>query len=116
MRDPTEEHLDIQVINLTRNNFGELRKNIFNNAKLLNLQRIFLRKAGLESIDKLAFNRLANLIELDLSWNTLRSIPSDSFESIVNLRTLDLSSNQIDVLEASSFRHLQKLKKLYLER
>jgi len=107
---------DIQILNLTRNTFSELRGNIFFLGKLVNLQRIYMSRVGLERVDKLAFHPLANLVELDLSCNGLKSVPTESFYSTPKLRELDLSSNQIREIPPHSFRSLINLKMLHLEK
>uniref|UniRef100_T1KTD7 Ig-like domain-containing protein n=1 Tax=Tetranychus urticae TaxID=32264 RepID=T1KTD7_TETUR len=109
-----EKSYEIQVMNLTKNNFVELKKEIFSNAHLINLQRIFLRKASIEKIHKTAFFKLVQLIELDLAYNFLKSVPIDAFQHIPKLKILDLSFNQIEVLKDNSFHSLNNLKTLLL--
>ncbi|XP_074602178.1 uncharacterized protein LOC141855888 isoform X2 [Brevipalpus obovatus] len=104
----------IQVINLTENTFLELKKEMFYNVHLINLQRIYLRKASVETIHKSAFYKLIQLVELDLSFNYLKYIPSEAFQHIPKLKTLDLSYNQIEVINDNSFKHLSSLKLLSL--
>lgn len=107
---------DIQILNMTRNTFTHLKNNIFLNAKMVNLQRIYFKKVALEKIDKSSFHPLANLVELDISSNSLRSIPTQSFPSIPKLRDLDLSENFIELIPGMSFHPLISLKTLNLEK
>lgn len=130
-----EKHLpDIQVINLTKNSITDLKKEIFYSARLINLQRIYLRRgknsppallaivliavlssaASIENVHKTAFYKLIQLVELDLSFNFIRTIPSESFQHIPKLKALDLSYNQIEVVKNYSFLHLNSLKLLSL--
>jgi Leucine-rich repeat (LRR) protein len=133
----------IQAINLTRNNLVELKRNIFFNSNLVNLQKISLQKGfyywnylslnsssndwilnricfsiivGLERIDENAFYSLNNIVDLDLSSNSLNYIPSQSLAHMKRLRSLDLSSNQISSVPKEAFYNLTNLKILSLSR
>ncbi|XP_054160617.1 immunoglobulin superfamily containing leucine-rich repeat protein-like [Oppia nitens] len=107
---------EIQIMNLTRNSFYELKTNVFIQSYLNNLQKIYLQQVGLEKVDDKAFNGLKNVIELDLSVNSLKYIPSQSLSSMTKLRTLDMSSNLIPFVNKHSFHNLTDLKTLSLER
>lgn len=77
---------------------------------------LILDSVGLERLDKLAFHPLANLVEVDLSWNSLLAVPSEAFVPIPRLRELDLSRNQIQTLSSKGFSSLTNLKILNLEK
>lgn len=71
--------------------------------------------AGLMRVDKLAFFRLTNLIEIDLSMNLLSAVPSEALSLARKLREVDLSGNQIVTVSANTFLHMVNLKVLNLE-
>ena len=54
-----------------------------------------------------AFNRLTNLIELDLSENTMREIPSESWKHTKALMRLNLSGNPIKLIRSGAFQRLK---------
>ena len=66
-------------------------------------------------VDKLAFFRLTNLIEIDLSMNLLSAVPSEALSLARKLREVDLSGNQIVTVSANTFLHMVNLKVLNLE-
>ena len=66
-------------------------------------------------MDKLAFFRLTNLIEIDLSMNLLSAVPSEALSLARKLREVDLSGNQIVTVSANTFLHMVNLKVLNLE-
>ncbi|XP_017769374.1 PREDICTED: uncharacterized protein LOC108557392 [Nicrophorus vespilloides] len=107
-------HLDAgtQILDLTSNNLATVRHDEFSEAGLLNLQKIFISKCRLRSIDRYAFRHLINLVELDLSYNALNSIPSHTFDSIPELRELKLNGNPIQRIPNEAFIHVPQLVRL----
>lgn len=103
-----------QVINLTGNNFPILKNEEFSRAGLLNLQKIFLSKCRLKTLQRYVFKNLKNLVELDLSINLLSSIPSHTFDSIYELRELKLSDNPIQTIMNEAFANVPQLVRLEL--
>lgn len=71
-----------QVLNLNRNSLHVLPSKVFNDRGLTNLQRLFLQSCKLGSIAEDAFDKLKNLIELDLSHNLLTSVPSTALMEV----------------------------------
>ena len=63
--------------------------------KLTNLVYMELSHTGLETIENHAFACLTNLVVLDLSTNCLETIESHIFEYLTNLMVLDLSENYL---------------------
>ena len=59
------------------------------------------------SVEPSAFNRLTNLIELDLSENTMREIPSESWKHTKALMRLNLSGNPIKLIRSGAFQRLK---------
>lgn len=106
----------LQVIHLERNNFHSLPGRTFQERGLVNLQRVFLSQCRLGRVAHDAFQRLTNLVELDLSWNLLTAVPSAALRGVPHLRRLLLGGNPISQLENASFTGLQHLTYLHLAR
>ncbi|KAJ8890803.1 hypothetical protein PR048_010312 [Dryococelus australis] len=103
-----------QVLNLTDNPLSSLGKDAFLSAGLLNLQRIHLVRCRLKTLDRHAFRKLTNLVELDLSYNLLPSVPSHVLDSISELRELRLSGNPIQRVVNEAFSSVPQLVRLEL--
>lgn len=103
-----------QVLNLTGNKLGNLEKDAFVEAKLLNLQKVYLAKCRIKTLDRFAFRKLINLVELDLSYNLLPAVPSHIFDSIPELRELKLSGNPIQRILNNAFVRVPTLVRLEL--
>ncbi|XP_054708579.1 leucine-rich repeat-containing protein 24-like [Uloborus diversus] len=99
----------IQVLDLTRNNFTLLPPNAFLNAGLVNLQKLYLARCGIEHIDDFALNRISNLVELDLSDNLISYIPTAAFRHLPLLRHLILSGNPLVIIPTQAFVELKTL-------
>ncbi|RWS16189.1 leucine-rich repeat and immunoglobulin-like domain-containing nogo receptor-interacting protein 3 [Dinothrombium tinctorium] len=130
---------NMQVLDLTKNNFQILPSKVFQERGLINLQKIILSECKLGVIAPDAFYQLSNLIELYLSSNLLTSVPTEalkhcpsvrrlllngnpiqvirenSFASLSHLNSLDLSNCQIDLIEPKAFKGLQRLQFLKLD-
>lgn len=109
-------HLDAgtQIIDLTGNNIVTIKHDEFSGAGLLNLQKVYISKCRLKSLDRYAFRHLINLVELDLSYNALSTVPSHVFDSIPELRELKLNGNPIQRITNGAFIHLPRLVRLEL--
>ncbi|XP_050298644.1 uncharacterized protein LOC126737690 [Anthonomus grandis grandis] len=103
-----------QILDLRDNPISSLKNGEFSNAGLVNLQKIFIAKCNLKTIERYAFKDLINLVELDLSYNQLSTIPTDSFESISELRELHLNNNPIQIVSNAAFSSVPQLFKLDL--
>ncbi|CAL8078929.1 unnamed protein product [Orchesella dallaii] len=103
-----------QVLDISGNSIKALPSNVFLSLNLLNLQKIFLSECSLKSLDRLAFAKLTNLVELDLSGNRQEFIPSHAFGEIPELRELKINSNPISRLSNDAFVHLGRLIRLEL--
>lgn len=99
----------IQVLDLTRNNFTLLPPNAFLNVGLVNLQKVYLARCGIEHIDDFALNRISNLVELDLSDNLISYIPTAAFRHLPLLRHLILSGNPLVIIPTQAFVELKTL-------
>lgn len=99
----------LQVLDLTRNNFTLLPSNAFLTAGLVNLQKLYLSRCGIEHIDDFALNRISNLIELDLSDNLISYIPTAAFRHLPLLRHLILSGNPLVIVPSQAFVELKTL-------
>ncbi|PRD38253.1 UNVERIFIED_CONTAM: Lrfn5 [Trichonephila clavipes] len=99
----------IQVLDLTRNNFTLLPPNSFLNVGLVNLQKLYLSRCGIEHIDDFALNRISNLVELDLSDNLISYVPTAAFRHLPLLRHLILSGNPLVIIPTQAFVELKTL-------
>lgn len=103
-----------QVLNLTGIKLGNLEKDAFVEAKLLNLQKVYLSRCRIKTLDRYAFRKLINLVELDLSYNSLTAVPSHVFDSVPELRELKLSGNPIQRVLNDAFVRVPTLVRLEL--
>ena len=71
---------------------------------LLKLERLELRRVGLETLSSIGFQRLLQLKYLDLAFNRLTRLDDVSFRSLYKLEHLDVSCNAIEVIEAGVFQ------------
>lgn len=108
------EDLDVgtQVLDLSDNFFEETSKDLFQQLGLVNLQKIYLSKNKIKTVDRYTFRKLINLVELDLSYNLLQFVPSHIFDSILELRELKLSGNPIQRITHEAFVNVPKLMRL----
>lgn len=107
---------DMQLLDLSGNKIPELKEETFSKAGLVNLQRVFLRNAGIHKIHPDSFKDMRILIEIDLSDNHVTSLEPDTFLGNERLRVLILSGNPLGVLVNLQFPVLQHLRTLELER
>ena len=77
---------ETQVLDMSGNKLRILPRDAFQQAGLLNLQRIHIRESHLTQIDPGAFSQLINLVELDLSDNLLTSVPTAALKHTPFLR------------------------------
>ena len=80
--------------------------------KLTNLVYMDLSSTGLDIIESHAFECRTNLVALDLSYNYLQTIESHTFEYLTNLMALDLSGNYLLHAPALFLRPLSSLQSL----
>lgn len=111
---PLELDAGTQVLDLTGNNLATVKNDEFSKAGLVNLQKVFISKCKLKTLDRYGFRNLINLVELDLSYNVLPSVPSHIFDSIPELRELKLSGNPIQRIMNDAFVHVPQLVRLEL--
>ncbi|KAG7206427.1 hypothetical protein KM043_003782 [Ampulex compressa] len=107
---------DMQVLDLSGNRIPALQAETFKRAGLLNLQRVFLRNAGIHEIHGNSFREMRILVEIDLSDNHVRSLEPETFLGNERLRILVLSGNPLGTLRAHQFPVLQHLRNLELQR
>ena len=118
--DVNETHLaQLESLDLGRNPSTEsaftmsLRSNDFEG--LVNLERLYLRETGLDSLPAGVFSGLAALDTLELDKNRLRSLPDGVFSDLLNLKTLELHRNQLSSLPYDEFEALPNLTKLLVD-
>lgn len=80
-----------------------------------NLQAYVALRCSIEDIFKENFQRLTNLIILDLKGNKIQSISNSVFGDLDNLRVLRLSQNKIKFLNGETIASLKSLQRLHLE-
>ncbi|XP_045480628.1 leucine-rich repeat-containing protein 24-like [Harmonia axyridis] len=110
------DHLDpaTQVLDFSGNKLVQLKAELFVSKKMVNLQRIYLSRCSISTIEDHAFKDLTNLVELDLSENQLGAIPTAIFEDIPSLMRLSMKLNRIGKLESHAFSQLSYLTTLEL--
>ncbi|KAB0799606.1 hypothetical protein PPYR_07486 [Photinus pyralis] len=101
-----------QVLNFSSNNLQSLAKEKFLRMDLINLQRIYLSRCRISTIEDRTFKGLTNLVELDLSGNLLVSVPSETFIDCPSLMKLTLNANPIKTIRRAAFNHLSYLNTL----
>jgi len=107
---------DMQVLDLSGNKIPALQAEIFKLAGLVNLQRVFLRNAGINNISADSFKDMRILVEIDLSDNHVTVLEPDTFLGNERLRILILSGNPLGILRNLQFPVLQHLRNLELQR
>ncbi|XP_053985784.1 leucine-rich repeat-containing protein 24-like [Hylaeus volcanicus] len=107
---------DMQVLDLSGNKIPALQSEIFKRSGLLNLQRVFLRNAGIHEIHADSFRDMRILVEIDLSDNHVQALEPDTFLGNERLRILILSGNPLGILRSHQFPVLQHLRNLELQR
>ncbi|CAH1105512.1 unnamed protein product [Psylliodes chrysocephalus] len=105
----------MQVLDLSGNLITKLPKAAFKSVGLINLQRIYLSRAGLTEIHRDSFKDLIILVEIDLSDNEITSLHPDTFHGNERLRILYLNGNPLKQLIKSQFPTLPHLRTLELE-
>ncbi len=105
-----------QILDLRGNVIRSLRDDIFVRRKITHVQRLYLRDCELNEIEANAFNRLTNLVELDVGGNRLREIPTEAWKKSESLMRLHLSDNPIKLIRRGAFRQLGQLSLLGLSR
>ncbi|XP_017769423.1 PREDICTED: leucine-rich repeat-containing protein 24-like [Nicrophorus vespilloides] len=105
-----------QVLEFAGNNLRHLPDEKFSKMELINLQRIYLSRCQITTIDEHTFKGLTNLVELDLSENGLEIVPSAAFSDCLSLMRLSLSANPIRILKRDGFNKLRYLSTLEMSR
>ena len=115
---PIREQVQLIPHTLLSLNLGgnELNKNITPGIfdKFTHVEKIQLRRAGLEIIGAGTFLKQTNLLVLNLRYNSLRNITGVMWEGLGKLRKLDLANNRIKALHAGAFLPLGNLVELIL--
>ncbi|KAK9497072.1 hypothetical protein O3M35_004451 [Rhynocoris fuscipes] len=106
---------DMQVLDLTGNSIPYLTKNAFKSVGLLNLQRIFLKGAGVRELHRDAFKDLTILVEVDLSDNLIATLHQDTFSGNDRLKVLYLNGNPLTTIKESQFPQLPHLRSLEMQ-
>lgn len=111
---PNSLDSETQVLEFSGNDLQVLQKETFLKLGLLDLQKIFVPRCRIHKVDNHAFKGLANLVELDLSFNYLTIIPSSNFVYFPSLMRLSLNNNPITTVKTHCFQHLSYLNTLEL--
>ncbi|KAF7273984.1 hypothetical protein GWI33_013329 [Rhynchophorus ferrugineus] len=104
-----------QVLDLAGNDFRSIQREKFAKLSLINLQKIFLSRCRIKSVQDGALKGLTNLVELDLSSNWLETVPTVALLDCPSLMKLSLARNPIKSLERLAFNHLSSLNNLDLK-
>jgi netrin-G1 ligand len=100
---------DIQILDLTGNDLDILPDSVFSMAGMPHVQKLFLARCKIRTVDKSAFSGLGNMIELDLSHNHVTSIHPSTFKGLNRLRKLVLRGNPLGKLSAFQFPNLKHI-------
>jgi len=111
---PSTLSSEIQVLDLSGTALRKLETDAFRKVNLTNLQKLFLKDCGIETLHKEAFRGLAILIELYLSGNNISSLHPSVFYDNFRLRILSLSHNPIEKLEDGLFSNMTHLQTVEL--
>ncbi|CAG9823014.1 unnamed protein product [Phaedon cochleariae] len=101
-----------QVLDLTGSSLVTVKHEEFSKAGLVNLQKVYLAKCHLKTLERYAFKYIINLVELDLSFNLLTNVPSHTFDSIPELREIKLNGNPIQKVFDDAFLYVPQLIRL----
>jgi len=93
-----------QVLDLRGNSIPVLPDNLFSDFGITNLQKIFIQYCKIRAIEAAAFNKLTNLVELDLGENLIQEVPSEALKQTKALMRLNLSGNPIKHIRSHSFK------------
>ncbi len=84
---------------------------------LVNLERLYMRETGLQSLPAAVFDGLVKLKELELNKNELQSLPAGVFSDLRSLESLKLQNNPpLASLPFDEFEALPQLTKLLVDR
>ncbi|XP_015833711.1 leucine-rich repeat transmembrane neuronal protein 4-like [Tribolium castaneum] len=110
----TFEDTHLRTLALESHKIGFLKRN-FLKLRRESLTRLVLIRCHISGIGSNAFEGLAHLEELEISYNkNLTQIPEKVFRGLINLRRLFLDYNRIRDLSWSEFEGLSKLEFLNL--
>ncbi|KAL1459345.1 hypothetical protein WDU94_011336 [Cyamophila willieti] len=112
---PSTLDSDIQVLDLNNNKISYLTKEAFKTIGLLNLQRIYLKNAGIREVHRDTFKYLTILVEVDLSDNLIAWLHQDTFLGNDRLKVLYLNGNPLTELRSGQFPRLPYLKTIELQ-
>ncbi|KAG5684157.1 hypothetical protein PVAND_013398 [Polypedilum vanderplanki] len=111
---PVNLSTEIQVLSMNENNIQTLNREEFTTLGLINLQKIFLKKANIKYLHRETFKNLKILVELDLSENQIEQLDKQTFSGNDRLRILLLYGNPIKKLIADQFPVLPYLRTIDL--
>lgn len=103
---------DLSRLIMNSNNLNHLRRSNFN--KLRNLMILELNNNKISSIEDESFSYLHKLELLDLTQNLISTINQYTFKNLFNLKRLLLGNNRLIRLDMFSFDNLEKLEYLDL--
>lgn len=109
---PNASHLPDKMtcLDLTFNNITILNKT----GVIDNLRYLKVSANSIQVIDEHAFEGIAKLETLDVSYNNISSIPLNALKPLTNLKVLDLSNNHIEDIPKRAFDHNTQLEQLIL--
>lgn len=111
---PKNLSAEIRSIDFTEQALYTLKRYVFQQANLGDLQKIKLVACELHEVDTNAFRNMSLLIELDLSRNKIQNLDADTFRSNLRLRMLYLNENKLEELKDGLFANLSYLQRVEL--
>ncbi|CAM1296892.1 Uncharacterised protein g1676 [Pycnogonum litorale] len=99
----------LQKINLKKNGIKSIARLAFEFPHGNDLKRLNLRSNNIDQIDTEAFNDLIKLKRLNLADNRVSYLSKNTFEDLYSLEVLNLKRNRIETIADRAFMHCGKL-------
>lgn len=107
--DTFAENRKLKILSLDANDLSQMQQNVapFNTYMLKSpsVEELSLSRCNLRNMLPTAFNRLENIVFINLANNDLQSLPPNLFDKVTNIEELDLSSNKISNLPKDIFQN-----------
>lgn len=105
-------YVNLEKLQLTRNNLYKIHPNTFSN--LTHLRFLVIQYNPLETLDEYSFGGIRNLTELIITNNQIRYIRQRAFYNSSNIRQFDLRHNPVERIESYAFTNVRDVEHLHL--